>query len=104
MKPRPIIVYLHGAAVAIGMVSAAKMAQKLKMIKASEQTRIVQLIKDFKLPTSIKNLRLSKKKILFAMQRDKKKKAGKLRFVLPTRVGKTVVKEGVSPSVISSII
>lgn len=90
----------HGRAVAIGIACAARLAGKLKMLKASDGNRIIHLIEQFGLPSSIKGLRLSLPVVMRAMARDKKKKAGKLRFVLPTKVGKTVVKEGVSPKLI----
>lgn len=90
----------HGAAVAIGMACAARLAVLLKMMKASDEQRLLQLINALGLSDSIRGLRLPMKQVMDAMQRDKKKKAGKIRFVLPTRIGKTVVKENIPNSLV----
>ena len=78
----------HGEAVAIGMIYASKLAEKLGYISADVTTRQQKLLEAVSLPTSLpKNINLSTDDILASMQRDKKTVAGKLRFVLPTKLG-----------------
>ena len=77
--------WLHGEAVAAGTVIASKLAMALQLITVSEYRRIVALTEALRLPTQVPDLAFET--WLEFMQRDKKVKAGKLRFVLPTGIG-----------------
>lgn len=77
--------WLHGEAVAAGTVIASKLAMALQLITVSEYRRIVALTEALRLPTQAPDLAFET--WLEFMQRDKKVKAGKLRFVLPTGIG-----------------
>jgi 3-dehydroquinate synthase len=72
---------LHGEAVAIGMLLAADMSNRLGWISSFELQKIRNLLKLFNLPTSIPH-ELSPDEMLNLMQVDKKVQAGKLRLVL----------------------
>jgi len=85
--------YNHGEAVAIGMVVAARIAQRKKMITQDSVNRIVGLLGKLGLPTEIDGL--PAKKILKALAIDKKVRKGKVQFVLPERLGKVVIKNNV---------
>jgi len=79
--------YTHGEAVAIGIIQAAKMAERLQGTKLSEK-----LVADFKacgLPTE---LPCPPEELQTAMHKDKKASGGKIRYVLPLSIGKVVVK------------
>jgi 3-dehydroquinate synthase len=79
---------LHGEAVAIGMVDAARLAERRKLIDASIAQRQIALLEALGLPTRLPaTARPSADDILDRMRLDKKTQAGKLRFVLPTRLG-----------------
>lgn len=95
---------LHGEAVAIGMICAAKLAVKLKLMPESESDRLLYVTHDYGLKTSLKGLRVSAKQILQAMDRDKKKAAGRLRFVLPVQIGKVVIKDDVPEKLVHQIL
>lgn len=77
--------YLHGEAVAIGMVCAARLAVQLGRIDVQVAERQQTLLAALGLPVSAAGLNHSA--LLAAMQRDKKVEHGELRFVLPTRLG-----------------
>jgi 3-dehydroquinate synthase len=77
---------LHGEAVAIGMVAAARMAVRQRMLAAPAAERLRSLIERYALPTEIPAT-LSPEAILETMQLDKKTRDGQLQFVLPTRIG-----------------
>ena len=77
--------YLHGEAVAIGMMCAARLSELLGRTTNELTSRQELLLKAFDLPTSLAGL--SDALLLAAMHRDKKAEHGKLRFVLPTRLG-----------------
>jgi 3-dehydroquinate synthase len=79
--------YLHGEAVAIGLVMAAQLSLALHRCSASEASAIEKTLADFHLPTRL-CFPLPCRDLLAAMQKDKKVRAGKLRFVLLQGVGK----------------
>jgi len=75
----------HGEAVALGMVAAGIIAVERGTFSEKEFTRMERLIERFELPTRCKNLNFDT--LFNLMQRDKKIKAGKIRFVLPKKIG-----------------
>jgi 3-dehydroquinate synthase len=77
--------YRHGEAVAIGMVAASRLAERLGRVPAETTERQVRLLERFGLATSAP--RLDPEELLTAMRHDKKTTAGRSRFVLPTRIG-----------------
>ncbi|SEF68531.1 3-dehydroquinate synthase [Caloramator fervidus] len=80
---------LHGEAVAIGMITEAYMAMKLKYIDEKHFNKIVELISYFNLPTKIK---VDDIELLFSiMHKDKKKTGEKLKFVLPYDLGHAII-------------
>ncbi|NLY43960.1 MAG: 3-dehydroquinate synthase [Clostridiaceae bacterium] len=79
---------LHGECVAIGMALACKLAYTKKMITYEEFMRLVNLLKLYKLPTEIKGV--DPDKIYEEMLRDKKQMNNKLKFILPTGIGKVI--------------
>ena len=78
--------WMHGEAVAAGMVCASRLAARLGRIPDEMTARLEQLLTAFGLPTR-RDPAWPIDGMLHAMQRDKKNAAGKLRFVLPTRLG-----------------
>ena len=77
----------HGAAVAVGMCMAADLAVEEELISREEADRQEELLKAFRLPVSASGLGLTSEKLLQAMQHDKKTSGGKIRVVLPVRIG-----------------
>lgn len=76
---------LHGEGVAIGMVAASRLAEKLGRIDASVTERQIALLEALGLPTKLPELDFDA--MLSVMMRDKKVAHGRLRFVLPSRIG-----------------
>jgi 3-dehydroquinate synthase len=76
---------LHGEAVAIGMQMAARLAVDLGMCDASVLQRQTRLVEACQLPTTHEGANAAE--MLPVMKRDKKVAHGKLRFILPTRIG-----------------
>lgn len=83
----------HGHAVAIGMVTASRLAQKTGMCDASLPDRVEALIKSFGLPTGLSALarRPSAAELMDTMQIDKKAEGGKVKFVLPKKIGEVAI-------------
>ena len=80
----------HGEAVSIGMVAEAKLAEYLKIAGKGLSSRIADTLSMLGLPTQIPK-GLSKEKLIHAMQFDKKKAGGSVRFALPVRIGSVQV-------------
>lgn len=79
---------LHGEAVSIGMVYAARLAERRGLIDASLVERQHKLLEAVGLPTSLpQGMKISAGDVLERMKLDKKTVAGQLRFVLPTKLG-----------------
>ena len=83
----------HGYAVAIGMVYAARLAQKTGLCDASVPDRVERLVAAYGLPTNLDDLshRPTATELMSTMQIDKKAEGGKVKFVLPTRIGEAVI-------------
>ena len=92
--------FVHGEAVAIGMVAAGKIAIEMGLWTQSEADRQDVLITKTGLPTDIPD-RISAEDILETIKSDKKVKAGKVRFILPTGIGKVTITDKVTPEIIT---
>jgi 3-dehydroquinate synthase len=78
--------YLHGEAVGWGMIAATKLAVASGMLSARDAGRMIRLTRRVgPLPPWPG---VSPARLVAAMQADKKTRAGRLRFVLPERIGK----------------
>ncbi len=84
---------LHGEAVSIGMECAARLALALGRVDEAFIARQHALLTALHLPTATPNLPLEP--LLAAMQRDKKTAHGRLRFILPTRLGHVELVDGI---------
>ncbi len=85
--------YLHGEAVAIGMIRASRLAELAGRIPGEITLRQEKLLTAFGLPTTARGL--DPEAQVAAMQRDKKVEHGKLRFVLPARMGRVELVGGI---------
>ena len=81
--------WLHGEAVAAGMVLAADMSQRLGYVSQVEFQRIVRLIEVSGLPIQAPRIGVDKARQLMSM--DKKVHAGQLRLVLLQTLGEAIV-------------
>ncbi len=81
--------WLHGEAVAAGMICASRLAERRGLVTADVTQRQRQLLQTFDLPIAPQPWSVDD--LLATMRRDKKAVAGKLRFVLPTRLGEVAL-------------
>lgn len=83
----------HGYAVAIGMVYAARLAHKTGLCDAAVPERVERLVKSYGLPADLSALsrRPSTLELMDTMQVDKKAEGGRVKFVLPTKLGEVVI-------------
>jgi len=94
--------FLHGEAVAIGMVGAAKLSQRLGLLPSAAVERQQALLRKFGLPTGFSGLDLTE--ITRAMELDKKTKEKAIRWVLLQDIGRTLVRSDVPRQDVLSIL
>jgi shikimate kinase/3-dehydroquinate synthase len=85
--------FLHGEAVAIGMVGVAKLSQRLGLLPSAAVERQQALLQKFGLPTGFSGLGLTE--ITRAVELDKKTKGKAIRWVLLQDIGKVVIRSDV---------
>jgi len=76
---------LHGEGVSIGMMCAARLAQRLGRVDSAFVERQLKLLTAFDLPTVVPQI--DSEELIELMYHDKKTAHGELRFVLPSRLG-----------------
>ena len=79
--------FLHGEAIAIGQVAAAKLSQKNLGLPSADAARIEKLFVQTGLPVRIKLNAIQRKKLFAAMLLDKKVSGGEVKFVLAKKIG-----------------
>jgi 3-dehydroquinate synthase len=94
--------YSHGECVALGMAAAAHAAVSLGMLDDGSRRRILALIEKAGLP--VRGLRLDVDQTVAAMLFDKKVRGGKVRFILPDRIGHVVIRDDVPPSIVRAAV
>lgn len=93
---------LHGEAVAIGMVLAAKMSQDLGLLSKNDVERIKSHLKEANLPVSAYNVRKkwNEDSLTTHLYKDKKIKNNALTFILLKKIGQYLIKEGLKIEVL----
>ena len=86
--------WLHGEAVALGMVAVGELAVQRGNWSRADAERQKQLIAKAGLPTTWPELNLEA--VLQTLQGDKKVRDGQLRFVMPTGVGSVEIQNDIS--------
>jgi 3-dehydroquinate synthase len=94
---------LHGEAVAIGMHLEAVLAARLGMVGAAVVERQRSLLHAYGLPTTIPD-GMEVDDILDRSLRDKKVRAGKIRWALPTGIGGATVRDDVPPKLVREVV
>lgn len=96
---------LHGEAVAIGMIDASRLAERRALIDASITQRQIDLLLAVGLPTGRpESANWSPDDVIDRMRLDKKTVGGKLRFILPTRLGHVELFDNVPESEVRELL
>ncbi len=90
--------WLHGEAVAAGMVMAADLSRQLGYLSEADAARIRSLLERAGLPTAAKGLTPGRMREL--MRVDKKARKGRVHFVLLERLGMALLRADVPPGAI----
>jgi 3-dehydroquinate synthase len=96
-------VWLHGEAVAAGMVLAAKLANMREWLDASKFGRVQELISYFQLPVS-GPAEMDANAYIKHMKRDKKVLDSTMRFILPSDIGKAGVYDDVTSDELTQLL
>jgi 3-dehydroquinate synthase len=92
---------LHGEAVGWGMLAAVELARRLGRIRPVDADRIVALVAGLgRLP----QLPARRQSIAARLGSDKKSHAGRLRWILPRRIGEVEITEGVPETLVRQVI
>jgi 3-dehydroquinate synthase len=94
--------WLHGEAVAVGMVCASHLAERRGLIAHELTARQEQLLRRFGLP--IRPERWPVPELLAVMRTDKKALGGRLRFVLPRRLGEVACYDDIPESEVRAVL
>lgn len=90
--------YTHGEAIGIGMIAAARISNRIGPLSQNDLFSIERTVRSFGLPTRIRVLKTDD--ILQSLAYDKKFIHGITRLVLPVKIGKVIIKEGIPESLI----
>jgi 3-dehydroquinate synthase len=96
--------YLHGEAISIGQVAAARLSSMLAGLTESEVQRITLLFERAGLPVQIKVGKSQAAALMNAMRLDKKVSDGEIKFVLARRIGKVEFGRKVPETVLRELI
>ena len=94
--------YRHGEAVAIGMVGAGRLAARTGRWSTAAATRQNELLAAVGLPASFDGV--DPAQVLDAMQRDKKVRAGRVRWVMPDAIGQASVGVELDPTLVAKVV
>ena len=95
--------WLHGEAVAAGMVFASQVAQLHGFLTGDEVSRVIALLKFFDLPVEGPD-NMGYDDYMPHMKKDKKTLAGEIRFVIPTALGQSQVMSNVTEAQLKEVL
>lgn len=90
--------YSHGEAIAIGMIAAARISNRLGHLADKDLNKIESAISSLGLPVRLRKTSVAR--IMNSLSFDKKFIHGVNRFVLPVRIGKVIVRENIPEALI----
>ncbi|MEI6106134.1 MAG: 3-dehydroquinate synthase, partial [Opitutae bacterium] len=94
--------YLHGEAVAIGLVAAARLSHRLGLLTPADAARVEQTVAAHALPVRLR-APLALGALMASMQHDKKVRAGRLRFVVLRRLGEAATRSEIEPAAVEAV-
>ncbi len=95
--------YLHGEAVAVGLAAAARLSARLGLAADGDAiARVERVLAAHALPARLREA-LPLDALMAAMARDKKVRAGTLRFVVLNSLGEAATRPGIDPALVESV-
>jgi len=96
--------FLHGEAIAIGQVAAAKLSHQILGLPSGDVERIKKLFVHAGLPVKVNLNSVRRKKLFAAMRLDKKVSRGEIKFVLAEKIGRVKFDCQVATEAISDVL
>lgn len=93
----------HGEAVAIGMMAAGLIAVKLGLFDPAALDQQREVLESFGLPTRIPAT-IDARRVLQRIGSDKKVRSSRVRWVLPTKIGATIVRDDVPQDLVAEVL
>jgi 3-dehydroquinate synthase len=94
--------YLHGEAISMGLVLAARLSVKLGKVDVETVQRTMALVEKYDLPVNLTEP-LSVDDLISVSKKDKKARAGKMRYVALEDLGKAVTVEDIPEAAVREI-
>jgi len=94
--------YLHGEAVAIGMIMANRLSNKLGFLSKEEEKEIKEVLEKNNLPTSFKIKDVDEFYNHFFL--DKKTMNNEIKFIIPERIGKYKIVKNIDEKIIKEVL
>jgi 3-dehydroquinate synthase len=94
---------IHGLAVSIGMVAAARLAVLNGLLEQDDCQRIVDILQRYGMPVDVPKS-LDRTRIKRYLLTDKKSVGGKVYYVLPTGIGQTVITDQVTEQQVDEVL
>ena len=95
--------YLHGEAVSMGMVYEAEIAREMELIDTEAVKRLRSLISSYGMASKLEES-LNPEQMIRVMQIDKKALSGRLRIVLPERIGKVQISSDIDNALLQKVL
>jgi 3-dehydroquinate synthase len=94
---------LHGEGVAVGMLLAARLSERLRMSNAADTERLQRLLETVGLPVAVPT-GFDAQQLLALMRLDKKNTAGMLRLILWRGIGRAEIVAGVNEADVLAVL
>lgn len=94
--------FVHGEAVAIGMITAAQAAVELGLMDIMEKNRLNNVVKKFGLPVCYGEI--SPEDIIESMYHDKKAENGKIKYIIPEGIGKVRIIKDIPHEILINVL
>lgn len=94
---------IHGMAVAIGMVAAARLSVMKGTLSGVDNDRIYSVISAYGMPVDVP-AHLNRQLIKKYLKADKKVVAGKVNFILPDSIGSTYITDDIAPQQLDRVL
>lgn len=92
----------HGECVGLGMIAACRLSQRLGLLDAAVVERVTDLLARVGLPTRLEQA-ITTDRIMETIGSDKKRRGGKVRFVLIEDIGRTVIRDDIAPTIVREV-
>jgi len=93
---------LHGEAVAIGLILAAKLSKRIGVLDDDLEPLVRGVVEKYDLPCKLRTS-LAVSELMDAMHRDKKVRSGKLRFVTMRALGDAITSDDIDETIIRKL-